>query len=247
MTTSVSVYCDITNVLRLGSKGAEAECLQEKLNNLSDNFNLSLDGSFGPKTETAVMAFQSSHGLVPDGIVGPLSRAALNATVANAIYPAGCTSIVGYSPTTGIKCDNVSNPLPPSLPSLPPAISLSVPVITSLSATTIQNGDKVTVYGKNFTQSNTVLLDPLGFPDQYTHIVSTDGTSIQIIISTPISESLKNTYKDNPQIHQAIIDKIKSVRSGGTDGWYLPAKISVVNENGASNVIEVKINVLNGV
>lgn len=36
-----------------------------------------IDGNFGPQTKAAVQAFQSSHGLVPDGIVGPLTWAAL--------------------------------------------------------------------------------------------------------------------------------------------------------------------------
>lgn len=39
----------------------------------------SADGDFGSHTEAAVIAFQQAHGLSPDGIVGPLTWAALNA------------------------------------------------------------------------------------------------------------------------------------------------------------------------
>ena len=36
-------------------------------------------GTFGPKTEAAVREFQRQHGMVPDGIVGPKTWAALDA------------------------------------------------------------------------------------------------------------------------------------------------------------------------
>jgi hypothetical protein len=41
------------------------------------------DGTFGQRTEAAVVAFQQAHGLSVDGRVGPETAAALNAAVAN--------------------------------------------------------------------------------------------------------------------------------------------------------------------
>jgi peptidoglycan hydrolase-like protein with peptidoglycan-binding domain len=47
------------------------------------------DGNFGSTTHGAVVAFQQSQGLAPDGSVGPLTIAALTAAVTKANAPAG--------------------------------------------------------------------------------------------------------------------------------------------------------------
>jgi len=62
--------------LKIGSRGPDVTMLQNRLRALGFDPGAS-DGDFGPATQSAVMTFQTSHGLLPDGIVGPLTAAAL--------------------------------------------------------------------------------------------------------------------------------------------------------------------------
>jgi peptidoglycan L-alanyl-D-glutamate endopeptidase CwlK len=57
-------------VLKLDSRGTDIMALQQALK--ARGFDPGVpDGDFGPGTEAAVIAFQKSEGLTPDGIVGP--------------------------------------------------------------------------------------------------------------------------------------------------------------------------------
>lgn len=60
-----------TKTLRLGSIGYDVKMLQMKL-------QIGADGLFGVKTKQAVIKYQLSHGLVGDGICGPITRIYLN-------------------------------------------------------------------------------------------------------------------------------------------------------------------------
>lgn len=64
------------SMLQLGSLGNSVITLQSNLNKLG--YNLTADGSFGPLTCAAVVDFQRSHGLDPDGIVGPLTQSSIS-------------------------------------------------------------------------------------------------------------------------------------------------------------------------
>ncbi|PKM76088.1 MAG: hypothetical protein CVU90_14295 [Firmicutes bacterium HGW-Firmicutes-15] len=66
--------------LTLGSRGSSVSQLQKDLTGLGFYTN-SIDGSFGPKTYNAVVNFQKSRGLKADGIVGPITKSALNVAI----------------------------------------------------------------------------------------------------------------------------------------------------------------------
>lgn len=60
--------------MRIGDQGFEVKQLQKRL-------NISADGKFGRLTQKAVMEYQKSVRLHPDGVVGSATRRALNGTV----------------------------------------------------------------------------------------------------------------------------------------------------------------------
>ena len=98
--------CVISNTLRVGLRGEQVKCLQTSLGGLV------VDGNFGPKTKSAVVAWQLKwEELAPDGIFGPKSRAVWVAQGGiSGNFPEGCQSASGYSITTGLPCTVV----PPS-------------------------------------------------------------------------------------------------------------------------------------
>ncbi len=61
--------------LRLGSTGANVQAIQQRLNSLG--YAVSVDGSFGADLQKAVIAFQQKCNLGADGVVGPVTWAAL--------------------------------------------------------------------------------------------------------------------------------------------------------------------------
>ena len=66
-------------VLKVGSYGQGVDMVQLSLNAHPPTILplLNVDGVFGGRTEARVREFQRNNGLVPDGAVGNLTRAAL--------------------------------------------------------------------------------------------------------------------------------------------------------------------------
>jgi peptidoglycan L-alanyl-D-glutamate endopeptidase CwlK len=69
---------EVSTLLKQGSSGAAVVTLQTKLQEQSFNPG-AIDGIFGISTKKALIAFQKSVGLTPDGIAGKNTWAALNA------------------------------------------------------------------------------------------------------------------------------------------------------------------------
>ena len=90
MTATAALAYTHSVTLKLGSTGTQVMSLQVALN--ASGSVVGAPGTagssgmettyFGTKTKAAVMAFQASHGLVADGIVGPITGAALGGVVA---------------------------------------------------------------------------------------------------------------------------------------------------------------------
>ena len=81
---SIPKCITLTNTLRYGSRdtsiNGQVAILQTFLR--SKNYlNSNVDGKFGPLTRAGVKSWQASAGLSFDGIVGPLSRAKINALI----------------------------------------------------------------------------------------------------------------------------------------------------------------------
>lgn len=72
---SLDETSESTAVLRLGSRGSAVIHWQEFLEQQGFIELGPVDGEFGPGTRAATLAFQEAHGLVPDGVVGPKTRA----------------------------------------------------------------------------------------------------------------------------------------------------------------------------
>jgi peptidoglycan hydrolase-like protein with peptidoglycan-binding domain len=64
-------------MISYGSQGKDVVDAQQLLNQHGAAPPLVIDGIFGPKTRQATIEFQKTHGLVPDGIIGPLTWGAL--------------------------------------------------------------------------------------------------------------------------------------------------------------------------
>ncbi len=100
-----------TRDLTVGSTGEDVKALQQWLNATGYSVALSGAGSdgnettyFGVLTRNALSKYQAAKGISPTaGYFGPITRASIFSTVTGK-FPAGCTSAVGFSPTTGVLC-----------------------------------------------------------------------------------------------------------------------------------------------
>lgn len=91
--------------------------IQARLNELGANPQLEVDGKAGPKTKAAIVAFQRANGLDQDGVVGPLTLAALG--LSGAPVPRTVSTVSGKGATLGNGRRTISVPAFPGFARLP--------------------------------------------------------------------------------------------------------------------------------
>jgi peptidoglycan L-alanyl-D-glutamate endopeptidase CwlK len=109
----------MSSPLELGSSGASVQALQQAL--AAKGFNPGgTDGNFGPATQAALIAFQRSDNLVPDGVAGPATTAALGLAevpeVPSAVPGVTVQIVSQMFPVTPVA--NITANLPPVLQAL---------------------------------------------------------------------------------------------------------------------------------
>src|SRR3989338_4894508 len=192
-----------TVTLRQGSTGPQVASLQMTLGGLT------ADGNFGPLTRAAVVAFQTSNNLVADGVVCPMTGAALAGVVAGGgsvpLCPNGNTlaSNCTTSPAgpSGPTCPNgnlIANNCMPSGGGPGPGLSGGAGDITVTSLSTY-SGESIKAGEKD--------VKVLGF-----EIEADDGSDVRI---TSVKIELKQTDTDSSQRITDYADEV-SIWMGST-------------------------------
>lgn len=122
--------------LKVGSTGLEVRELQQELKNAGFDPGL-IDGEYGYGTEAAVLAFQKSEGLLPDGVAGPHTLEALNLVKPTDIPSAipGVTVAVVSQMFPHTPIGNIKANLPPVIASLVEADLIDTSIVLAALAT----------------------------------------------------------------------------------------------------------------
>jgi peptidoglycan hydrolase-like protein with peptidoglycan-binding domain len=123
-------------VVKDGSNAHPVKTLQYLLR--AHGHRVGVDGVFGPTTETAVKAFQTSHGLLADGFVGPITWAALVVQVKKGSHGDAVRGVqeefqfrnLSGDPSTGPEIDGIFGPkTDAAVRGFQQALSLDIPSV----------------------------------------------------------------------------------------------------------------------
>lgn len=109
-------------LLKLGSEGEDVKKLQAKL-------GVEVIGKFGPKTDAAVKAWQSAHGLTADGIVGDETWAKMFTSTAAAPAPVAAAPITNSG---NLKLSNLKGHIPDAVIAMIPDTAAKFAINTPL-------------------------------------------------------------------------------------------------------------------
>lgn len=129
---------DNERLVQVGNRGPAVEKIQGAL--IAAGFPLrafGVDGVFGAETQAAVRAYQRAHGLVPDGIVGPITMANMDALFASPASPVPAPTPPGSAPVPPA-------PAPPGPAPVPPAPTVVIPsAIRNVSTPATMAADRI--------------------------------------------------------------------------------------------------------
>lgn len=189
----------LTDDLSYGATNKSIEKIQKLLATDSEIYgDGTISGFFGPKTQDAIRRFQTRFGLDPVGVVGPSTKAVLEAFMKkypNDTYPAGVLNgpvpqVAGASTSVGLT------PTVPSVPTIP-----VTPITTNPFSTIKATGD-----GEEYDVT----------------VVYADGRDNKTFVAQVRSEDdLTNVVAKKLGVTEKVVDAVLTVKtkasSGGSD------------------------------
>lgn len=179
--------------VREGSNGEAVKAVQTLL--VKNGRSVSVDGAFGPGTKSAVISFQSAHGLAADGVVGPNTWQQLE----------GSGNGGGGGGTTGYSLPLAKSVLPRSEYDDPhhdyPAIDL--PVGTGTRVYAVRSGTATRVSGSSCGNGYTVAGND-GATYTYCHLSSFSAGNGAVSAGQLLGLSGNTGNSTGPHLHFAI-------------------------------------------
>jgi peptidoglycan hydrolase-like protein with peptidoglycan-binding domain len=206
---SLNAYT-FTRTLNVGSEGEDVRQLQAYLNSNSatrvSETGIGSAGNestyFGEKTKQAVIRLQN--------LFAPII-----------LYPVGLNTGSGFVGNSTISFLNTMQGSSPSIPSTPAVTN--APFVESVTPANVQDGDTITIIGKNFSDKNRIVLtfEP---SEAYVDIPSTqNGTKIEFTYSSSIQKPFDKKFETiDAKAKQAVLDMFPKV----------PVAVGVIDENG---------------
>ncbi len=178
----ITSYAETFNLtLRVGSRGSEVSSLQSFL-------GVGSDGIFGLITKGAVMRYQTAHALSADGIVGPMTRAALNGGQQSNNGDAPTISNVFVNPSRNSAIVNFGT----NTPSQGKVFYSTVPLTTYEYENSVDVSGSVAMTDSSARTSQAVSLSSLQAGTTYYYLIYTTGQNGNVSVTWPSSFTTSN-------------------------------------------------------
>ncbi len=252
--TSAKVF---NRILKQGDRGDDVLLLQKVLNSFPE-LQVSSSGAgskgnetnfFGGATKKAIIRLQNKYKteiLDPQGLSSGLGN--VDFLTAKKLEDLYLVYSALNNDSDSSKATIVTSKLPHKIISdigIPQ--KTNNPIIESVSKDHFNSGDTITITGKNFDSSNTVIIS-VENDKKYPSIRSSDGKTLEIQLSLAASSLINDTVSKQPVESQDFIKSwiMKNALFYGerpTGDGYIPTSIYIENKNGKSNPITVSIKI----